>query len=135
MGKFFKKLLFITVAVLLIAGITPYISKAPIIHSYIFWIILYFVLLTAGTYLFVVRGLRRDLFALQNRYMASLAIRLLLSAACIILYIVLVKTAKISFVLNFFAVYFVYTVFEIRSLLTNLRAHLKNAQKEDEKLR
>lgn len=134
MGNFFKKLLLITITGLAIAGITPYISTTPIIHPYIFWIILYFVLLTAGTYFFVVRGLRRDLFALQNRYMASLALRLILSATCIILYIVLIKTEKISFVLNFFAVYFAYTIFEIRSLLTNLRAHLKNEQKEDENL-
>jgi hypothetical protein len=95
------------------------------INPYVFLIQLYFIGLSAITYVMLVKGIKGDQQDLYNYYMGTSSARLLISAVIIFLYVYLVKVNKVSFVANFFFLYLFYTVFEIRAVLTNLRAHLK----------
>jgi len=51
--------------------------------------------------------------------------RVVLCIGVVALYAYFYKEGRLQFVFNFFALYFLFTGFEIYSLLANLRPHLK----------
>lgn len=84
---------------------------------------IYLFLLSLLSYYIVARNEPEDGFVLNNRIMGSITIRLLLSGAVLIGYYYAVGEGNISFTGNFFLFYLFYTWFEIRALLSNLRAN------------
>jgi hypothetical protein len=57
--------------------------------------------------------------------LGGIVIRLLASMALVLIYIVNIKVNSILFILNFFSIYLLFTVFEIYCLLRNLRHQIK----------
>ncbi len=57
--------------------------------------------------------------------MGGIVIRLLMSMLIVLFYLNKFKVDPIIFVINFFSVYFLFTVFEIYCLLVNLRHQIK----------
>jgi hypothetical protein len=96
-----------------------------LVHPYVWFILVFFIFITAVTYYVTWWGAREDEGNFQLYFFASMGFRLILSIGVIFIYVLLVKERQIQFVLNFFVLYFLYTAFEIYSLLTNLRPHSK----------
>ena len=96
-----------------------------LLNPYVWYLQAYLFIITGLTYYITKKGVKDNLMDFQNYVMASIGIRFFLSAIIILLYIYIVKAQSLSFLANFFVLYLFYTVFEIQSVLSNLRAHLK----------
>ena len=75
------------------------------------------------SYYMVTRSEAPDDFAMNNRIMASISIRLLAAGGILVGYYFLINDQNVAFTANFFLFYLFYTWFEIRALLSNLRAN------------
>lgn len=123
-NKFYLYLLLIAVITSAIIVGVQYSNFRSFINPYIWFLQGYLITVTTLTYYISTKGIRENLMDFQNFVMASIGIRFFLSAIILILYIYKVKEGSYSFLINFFVLYLCYTVFEIKSVLTNLRAHL-----------
>jgi hypothetical protein len=79
------------------------------------------------------KGIQGDGFDFHNRFMGNSAIRLLLTAVILFLYFYKVKVESVNFVMTFFVFYFIFTIFEIKYLLANLRQNPESIDKQHEK--
>jgi hypothetical protein len=96
------------------------------INAYIYYIVAYMVLISIVSYTFQTKASEKeDAYDKKNTILISQTIRLLSGATVLLIYFVAIKTEALSFVLNFFILYFICSVFEIRSLISNLRPHFK----------
>nr|WP_304608544.1 hypothetical protein [Pontibacter anaerobius] len=96
-----------------------------LLHSYIWHMLLFFVFITGFTYYLTQMGYKNDPENFQVYYFASMGFRVVLSIGVVALYVWFFKEGRLQFVFNFFALYFLFTGFEIYSLLANLRPHLR----------
>ena len=118
--NFYKRLISLSaIAAVLMFGIQEFTSIT--LHSYTWWIYLYHIGLTIVSFLMISTGIKKGGLDFVNYFMGVMAIRLLISCIGLFLYFFLVKTDLANFVITFFALYFFYTLFEIKTLLTNLR--------------
>ena len=127
---FFKGLAIVFVFTSLAIVFLQYQVEKPLVNPYIWWIQFYFVVMTAGTYFLASRGIKENLLDFHNYYMGATGIRLIISVIIIFVYAYVVIDQKVTFILNFFILYLFYTGFEIKSLLSNLRAHSKSENKQ-----
>ena len=119
-NKFYKKLLILSAVIaLLIIGLQQFTQYIP--HVAVWWIYLYHISLTIVSFIMMDTGIKKGGLDFVNYFMGVAAIRLLLSCIVLFLYFFLVKQDSITFVIMFFLMYFLYTLFEIKTLLTNLR--------------
>ncbi|MFD2246917.1 hypothetical protein [Pontibacter ruber] len=123
--NFFKNLLVFTGVVGLAIGALSYFTGNALVHSFIWYILAFFVLVTAGTFYISRLGVSYDSDNFQLYYFGSMGFRMLLSIGVVFLYVYLFAESELQFVINFFVLYFLFTGFEIFSLLANLRPHLK----------
>jgi hypothetical protein len=93
------------------------------INPYIWYLLAYVVVIMYISHLIIAYGFSKSAFDAQNFFMLGTSLKLLLSAVVIFLYFYRVKSNSISFLLNFFVLYFVYTFFEIKTLLLSLHPH------------
>lgn len=103
------------------------------LHKHTWWILLYNVLLAVGSFFMIKKGSKGDNYDFYNYFMGNTAVRLLLSATLFLIYFLNVKENRIQFIITFFSFYFIYTVFEIKSLLANLRSNSERVDNKDEK--
>jgi uncharacterized membrane protein len=61
-------------------------------------------------------------------YLGSVFLRMLLSLFLIVIFLIVSEINKIPWVLSFILCYFLFTVFEIRIILVNLRPEIKKEQ-------
>lgn len=87
--------------------------------------LLFFVFITGFTYYLTQLGHQNDPENFQVYYFASMGFRVVLSIAVVGVYAWFNRDGRLQFVFNFFALYFLFTGFEIYSLLANLRPHLR----------
>lgn len=123
--RFAKRLSTFSGIIILLIGLLVFFSEYQLVHPYVWGMLVFFVFITAITFYVTWWGAREDEDNFQLYYFASMGFRLILSLGVIFVYIYLVRERQIQFVLNFFVLYFLYTAFEIYSLLTNLRPHSK----------
>ena len=129
---FFIRLGILTAFFVLIILISQWLKFFPV-HPYVWGILLYNILLTVLSYFLLQKGIKGDQFEFYNRFMGNSAIRLLLSAALIFMYFYKVGVENMNFIITFFVFYFTYTIFELKYLLSNLRANSDSVHKKDEK--
>jgi hypothetical protein len=119
-ASFFKGyiILFITISgILLLLN-----SKIPdILHAYIGEINVFLFLLTLAAHFISSKGLR-DKRDFHMFYMLSMAVRLFCCIIFVLIILYSTSSNHVVFVGNFFALYLIYTSFEIYFLLRNLRA-------------
>jgi hypothetical protein len=123
--QFAKRLSVFSGIIILLIGALVYFSDYRLVHPYVWVILVFFIFITAFTFYVTWWGASQDQDNFQLYYFASMGFRLILSIGVIFGYIYLVRERQIQFVLNFFVLYFLYTAFEIYSLLSNLRPHSK----------
>lgn len=104
-------------------------------HPHTAGILGYNVLLSSVSYFLLKGGMKEGKTALDfnNHFMGNSAIRLLLTAVLILVYYRYIKIELILFTGVFFSCYFIYTIFEIRHMLANLRQNSERLGKTDGK--
>ena len=106
-------------------------TETRLVHPQ-FWIILIFLFLVSlGTSTFVNFGVKRHPDKFNLFFFPSLIFRFFASVIFILVMVLIKTEALLFFVLDFFVLYLLYQVFEITSLMTNLRSHLENRGNED----
>jgi hypothetical protein len=123
--RFYRSLLILGIITSLIILAIQFSSFSHLLNPYVWYLQAYLFIITAVTFFITNKGVKDNLMDFQNFVMAGIGIRFFLSAIIIFLYIYLVKHQSFTFLGNFFVLYLFYTVFEIQSVLSNLRAHLK----------
>lgn len=123
--SFFKNLLLITFLVCLAAGVAVYLNGYDMVHPYFWYMVLFFVFITAFTHYIVTMGSKSDPGNFQMYYMGSTAFRVLMCMGVVFIYVYFAAERELQFTLNFFFLYFLYTGFEIYHILTNLRRNSK----------
>ena len=123
--KLIISLLLFTVAVVLILALLTYGFEVPYLHQALWYIVLFVFVLTALSLLVSQRGAQKSQEAVVKYVMGGTVIRFTLSILAI--YIAL-KTGipdRVTFVVNFMIMYFVFLAFELYSLLTTLRPNFE----------
>ena len=122
---FLKKLALYSLIVGLLIGALQFHSGNQLVHTHVWWLFGFMVVVTALTFYVSRLGVSYDSDNFQLYYFGSMGFRMLLSIAVIFVYLFLGLENELQFVFNFFVLYFLFTGFEIYSLLANLRPHLK----------
>ncbi|PWS31152.1 hypothetical protein DF947_15620 [Pedobacter paludis] len=87
-----------------------------------FWLMFGFLAgITYIAYLLVDIGIKRDPEVGIMAIMGSIAVKMLFCMAFVLIYSIKVKGIGVIFLLNFFSLYLLFSVFEIYCLLRNLR--------------
>ncbi len=132
--RFYLQLLLLTVLLGILAWGLSMANIVPM-HPHFSYILGYNVVLTALSFLILSKGLDKSNSPLEfnNHFMGNSTLRLLLTGAVLLIYIQLVKVETILFTGVFFCCYFIFTIFEIRYLLANLRQNSERLGKTDGK--
>lgn len=102
-----------------------YSLNPTLVHEEIYYVILFFFMLTLITHHFSVAALDEghDRFSLV--FFGFLTLRLLLSLGIILVALLLNISDRITFIVNFALVYLAFLIFEIYALLTTLRSNFQ----------
>ncbi|PRY14821.1 hypothetical protein CLV24_10358 [Pontibacter ummariensis] len=123
--KFFRNLFILAAALCVVAAVLLQFSGNAVVHSFIWHMLGFFVFVTGFTHYLTDLGYKNDPDNFQAYYFASMGFRMVLSIGVVALFAYFYKEGRLQFVFNFFALYFLFTGFEIYSLLANLRPNLK----------
>ncbi len=119
--SFTRKLLVLTGLIALAIGLLIYGTQYNIVHPYAWYMLLFFVVVTGFTFYITRKGYQEDEENFQLYYFGSMAFRVVMCLAVVLLYVFFQKERHLQFALNFFVLYFIFTGFEIYGILTNLR--------------
>lgn len=127
-GKYRFYLVFILIFTL-VSLVAWFLAKTyPIAIHPKFWTIqLFFLIVSLLAHFLTEKGLRK-VTEFHIYYMGSMVIRLLFSMFFLLIMLYAFKEKRVVFVLNFLALYLIYTSFENYYLFRNLRADLKNQE-------
>ncbi|WP_162054094.1 hypothetical protein [Pontibacter pamirensis] len=123
--KFYRDLAIITAVLCVVIGALLQFTGYALVHPLIWYTLLFFIFITGFTYYLIELGNKNDPGSLHVYYLASMGFRMVLSIGVVLLYVYFFKENRLMFVFNFFALYFLFTGFEVYSLLSNLRPNLK----------
>jgi hypothetical protein len=118
--NFITLLLTFTAILIAIALILQFTT--PLIFPHTWAMLAYFFGVTLLSHQIMSKGTAsKDPIDSYNATMGASAIRLFLGLAIVITYIYLFKENKFNFAITFFILYFLFTAFEIKTLLSKLR--------------
>ncbi|MCS6969004.1 MAG: hypothetical protein RMJ44_06350 [Cytophagales bacterium] len=121
MKFFLRQLLWLT---FLLAGVMLLLSlwKTWLIAPHSWYLLIYFFVITLSNYYLLYKGIKSPL-DFSSYTLGATAVRLLISAAIVGIFFWLEKDrfTRWHFIVTFFVMYFLFTVFEIHSLVSNLR--------------
>ncbi len=118
--KFITILFLFTLVILAVTLILQFTT--PLIFPHTWAMIAYFFGITLLSHQIMEKGTAsKDPIDSYNATMGATAVRLFLSLIIVIVYIYLFKENKYNFAFSFFILYFLFTAFEIRTLLSKLR--------------
>jgi phosphoglycerol transferase MdoB-like AlkP superfamily enzyme len=107
---------------------------ARLVHPGADWLLLFFVALTALTYWLTWRAYQRNPESLTTAWFGTTALRLVLALVVVVTYLVRggakAGYSTWTFLGLFFLLYFLYTGFEVWSVVTNLRPFSKPGSEE-----
>ena len=119
--SFTRKLIVLTGILILLISLLNYTTEYRIVHPYIWYMLLFFVFVTGFTFYITKKGYQEDENNFQLYYFGSMAFRVVMCLGVILLYVLFKEDRHLQFAFNFFALYFIFTGFEIYCILTNLR--------------
>ncbi len=119
-----QALLFTAILSTLIAGL-KYSIDPKFIHNNIWWIILFYALLSVGSGSISEKLLKKKKYNSVTVLIGGVVFRLMASLAFVFVMLFFGVENILWFVVNFFTVYLLYLLFDIYGLITNLRLHLK----------
>ena len=110
-----------TVFLGIVLFLVQYFYPGSILHSYIWYILIFFVGLSFLGHRLMEVGLRNNREKFVTFYLSFTVARIILSLVFIAAFLYQGLTDSFLFVINFFALYLFYTCFEIYGLYRNLR--------------
>jgi hypothetical protein len=119
--SFLRNLVLLTIGIALVMGVLLYYWEYDLVHPYAWYILLFFALITLGTFYAIRKGTEADPGSFQLYYLGSSVFRVLLCMMVVFIYVYLATERELQFAINFFVIYFIYTGFEIYGILSNLR--------------
>jgi hypothetical protein len=122
---FYLQLLTFTVILTIVILILQHFFPGKYIHKAVWGILIFYVLLTLILHYIAINAAKGNNNTFMTAVFGSIGFKLLLSVAFIIFYLLNDTTNSVWFAINFIVLYLFFTVFEIYSLLRNLRT-LKN---------
>ncbi|MEN7546510.1 hypothetical protein AAG747_01235 [Rapidithrix thailandica] len=132
MDRFWKGLIGLTILVV-VAIIVLAQFTTVFIHPHTWYILGYQIFLSVFSYVIVLRGAKKGGIVYMNHVMGASTFRLLLGGIVLCVYYFTVQELRISFTVTFFALYFLFTLFEISTLLSKLRKISESVEKTDGK--
>jgi hypothetical protein len=121
MNSFYKQITLLTIVVVLVIVLLQTFHLTEV-HEHVWGILIYQVLLTIISVWLILRGAKGDNYDFYNYFMGAVSIRLLVSAFLLLAYFHFFKDRQWLFAFTFFSIYFLYTSFEIKTLLHNLQS-------------
>jgi hypothetical protein len=128
-----KKLFFLTLILLVFSALLEGVSGYQFLNRFTYYVIIFLAILSYFTHLLVMKGFAMTPLDAQNYFMLSSSLKIVISGIALFCYFYFIKIERVTFLLNFFLIYFVYSFFEIKTLLLSLHPNSKGDQKEDEK--
>ena len=119
--SFFRNLVILTILVSALLAVLIYFTGYELVHPLAYLILAFFALITLGAFYAIQKGSKADPGSFQLYFMGSSVLRVLLCMTAVFIYVFMAAERELQFALNFFAIYFIYTGFEIYGLLSNLR--------------
>jgi hypothetical protein len=119
--SFLRNLLVLSFLVVAVIGALIYYTGYDLVHPYAWYMVLFFASITGATFYFIRKGIGEDAGSFQLYYFGSSVARVLLCMFVVFFYVYFATERELQFAANFFLIYFVYTGFEIYSILSNLR--------------
>lgn len=119
----FTSIYFIFVGLLIgVIAVLPLVFPARQLYVNNFWIMFGFLAgITYIAYMLVDIGVKRDPEVGVMAIMGSIAVKMIFCMAFVLIYSIKAKGIGPVFLLNFFSLYLLFTVFEVYCLLRNLR--------------
>lgn len=105
--------------------------ELPFIHQYIWYIIGFFFIQSLLTTFIAGKGIKKNSVNFPPFYFMSMILRLVLTIILAFVFIAIQTPDLNVFVGNFLILYLLFLIFEIYSLLTNLRPDLDKQAKND----
>ncbi len=117
-------ILVISVALIFVA-IDQFLFQGTFLIPY-FWVMFgYMASITLLVYALSIIGIKKGGDHQSSILLAGIVVRLLLTLCFILFYVLRVRVDAVLFLVNFFSIYLLFTVFEIYCLLCNLRHQIK----------
>ncbi len=110
--KFLKKLAIYTLLVGLIAFIAAFNLPDKFVSPALLYIILFFFAISVITYYLAIKAFSHKTSRYANFFMITVFAKLILYVSIIIIYAFINAGDIVSFILTFFIVYFLFTIFE-----------------------
>lgn len=107
------------------------LTGTPLVHESWPGLLLFMFLLSLASSAFVMYGVRKHRKNFNVFFFPAMFFRFFASIIYILVMALTGTPEILYFVLDFFVLYLFYQVFEITSLMTNLRSHLENRGNED----
>ncbi|MFF5384017.1 hypothetical protein [Pedobacter suwonensis] len=119
----FTSIYFIFVGLLIgVIAVLPLVFPAKQLYVNNFWVMFGFLAgITYIAYMLVDIGVKRDPEVGVMAIMGSIAVKMIFCMAFVLIYSIKAKGIGAMFLLNFFSLYLLFTVFEVYCLLRNLR--------------
>lgn len=123
---------------LLVAGLAILIwalslAAPQIIHPLVWWVLLFLAAVTLFTTQLTIWGCKRFPNSFNAFFFVGMIIRFFAAVIFITVVVVTGIQGVLLFIGNFFVLYLCFQLFEITSLVTNLRPHLENQGNEAKK--
>jgi hypothetical protein len=125
--KSFVKLVIFSLFLALIIVVLELTPFSHILHDYIWGMLIFYFLLSAITSFLTEYGIKKQPGNFQIFYFGGMGIRVFASMMVAFVVIIAGNEQIVTFLLNFFALYLFFLIFEIYTLLTNLRANSKKS--------
>ncbi len=126
LNKFFSLFFFFTGSLILLSWFLKDFLQLEQYFIPKYWVIFGFMAgVTLLVYMVSWVGIKRGGESQVLTTLGAIVIRLLTSLLIILFYLINFKVNPVTFIINFFSIYFLFTVFEISCLLVNLRHQIK----------
>jgi len=120
-GNFFVKLVVLTLMVSLLAFILNLVFPQHVITNVFPYLLALFMIVTVAVHYVLLRITMLNPRKFVSYFMLATFLKLMNYMIVVVVYVFTVKEGILSFVLNFFALYIIYTVFEVVSILSQTR--------------
>lgn len=128
-----KKLALLTGTIIFIIAILEGLFGATLINSFSYYLVAFFTTLSYFTHKLVMKGFSKTPLDAQNYFMLSSSMKIVISAIVLFSYFYFVKINAKTYLLIFFILYFIYSFFEIKTLLLSLHPNSNIDTIENEK--
>jgi hypothetical protein len=120
--SYFPQLIGFTAIISLFIVLIEWQFPARYVHEAVWWIMIFYIILTLLLHFLSVNAANKSNSTFMTAVFGSIGLKLLLSIAFIVFYLLNNRSNALWFGINFIVLYLFFTAFEIYSLLRNLRA-------------